>query len=253
MSKYDFILDNMIYSFSRVNSFSNCPHGWELYYIFGEEQVNGFFGQFGTFCHLILEKFFKNELEIWELTTFYEDNYFENVTEFPPPYPRGMEDTYYQRGYDFFDNLDFDKSKWKILGIEETFEVEIEKYKVIVKPDLRLQNIETEEMFIFDYKSSDVEKKDEFEKAKKQISFYILAFLLHSNIRINKGAIWAIRTGELIDFIITDEDLENAKKWFLEEIEKIKSEKNFNKGKVSKYFCDYLCGSRDICKYRQKE
>lgn len=248
MGKYDFILDNMCYSFSRINSFYNCPHGWLLYYIYGEKQITNFFGQFGTFCHLILEKYFKYELEIWDLAEFYKNNYHKYVTESPPRYPKGMDLNYFNRGLTFFDNLSFNREDWEIISIEDSIFIQIGKYKVVIKPDLVLRNKETNEIFVFDYKSSDMSKKKELKKAENQINFYAIGIEEKNNFKVDYGSIWQIRTGEIIDFKITDETKEETKKWFLDSISEIEKEEDF-KATPNKYFCQNLCGCREYCKF----
>lgn len=252
MGKYDFILDNMWYSFSRVNSFEDCPYNFELTYIFDnyETQVNNFFAEYGTFCHLILEKYFKYELEIWDLVSFYEKEYYNNITTAPPPFPKGMADNYYQRGLNFFDNFEFDRNEYKVLAIEETIFTKIDKYNVIIKPDLRLQKKDTNEIYIYDYKTSDVNKKKELEKAKLQINFYALGVWLYHKQKVKYGVVVGIRDGEFHQFEITNETMQDAKNWFVKSIEQIYKEENFEKGKVQAYFCNNLCGNREICKYR---
>lgn len=62
MSEYNFLIDNMIWSFSRLNSFCICKYEWYLQYIEEAEGTNNFYAEFGKFCHKILEMYAKVSL-----------------------------------------------------------------------------------------------------------------------------------------------------------------------------------------------
>ena len=49
----DFLLGTMQWSFSRLNSFYNCPYEWFLHYIQCNKSENGFFGEYGSLIHKI--------------------------------------------------------------------------------------------------------------------------------------------------------------------------------------------------------
>ena len=81
---YDRILDNMTWSFSRVNNYCTCPHVFKLLYIDKKPQINNAFAEFGRFVHSLLELYFKGKVEFFELSQIYEDEYNLNVLhEFP--------------------------------------------------------------------------------------------------------------------------------------------------------------------------
>ena len=76
-----FIIDAMTWSFSRLNSFDNCPYEWRLNYIDNEKRKDNFFAQFGSLCHGILEDYAKNKLSLFEVSDAYEDRFPKMVTE----------------------------------------------------------------------------------------------------------------------------------------------------------------------------
>ena len=67
----DFLLDTMTWSFSRLNSFYNCPHEWYERYVMCQKGENGFFGEFGGCCHKILERYEKGEISLFEIRKEY--------------------------------------------------------------------------------------------------------------------------------------------------------------------------------------
>ena len=58
MNGYDFILDDLNWSFSNLKTFTQCPFEWRLKYLDAEEGIENIYGQFGTVCHKVLENFF---------------------------------------------------------------------------------------------------------------------------------------------------------------------------------------------------
>ena len=58
----DFIISQMRWSFSRLNSFdTGCRYEWYKHYIECEPAKQGFFGAYGGFCHKCLEKYAKDK------------------------------------------------------------------------------------------------------------------------------------------------------------------------------------------------
>lgn len=59
MEELDFLLDTMQWSFSRLNAYYNCPYEWKMHYLECNKSENGFFGEYGSLIHKILEKYEK--------------------------------------------------------------------------------------------------------------------------------------------------------------------------------------------------
>ena len=106
MPKYTKQLTNFTFSFSSVSTFKTCPWSFKLGYIDKVERQQNFFSNFGSFCHLILEKYFSNKLDIWELLDYYEKHYYEEVKELPPSFLSQLAVSYYDAGRKFFEEFD---------------------------------------------------------------------------------------------------------------------------------------------------
>ena len=64
------MIDNMVWSFSRLNSFKTCPYEWYLQYIEGISGEDNFYAEFGSYCHKILEKYVRLRLNILNVRSF---------------------------------------------------------------------------------------------------------------------------------------------------------------------------------------
>lgn len=256
MGKYDFIIDNIVFSFSGASSFNTCPYGYKLAYIDGEERVDNFYSDYGKFIHLILEKYFKDELSQEQLYDFYIDNYFENVKCPPPAYPANISETYYADGKNFFKDFIFDKSKYKIISIEDSINSTHKNFSLIVKPDLILKNLESGKYILVDYKTSKYKKSKVEDKKiteyKKQMAIYAQFLYKERQIEISEIQIWFIRTKDIYSYPLDLVQTMLTMEWFSDTIQKIKIEKEWrpNNTKENSYFCNNLCGVRNACKYK---
>jgi len=81
-----FLLDAMDWSYSRVNSFDQCPRMFYLTYLQCADRVDNAFAQWGTLVHSLLERYYREQVELWDLTSLYEKEYSKTVKErFPFP------------------------------------------------------------------------------------------------------------------------------------------------------------------------
>ena len=116
----DFLLGTMQWSFSRLNSFYNCPYEWFLHYIQCNKSENGFFGEYGQLIHKILEKYEKGELSLFELNEYYEEHFDEDVPHDAPPNKFvNIRQSYYDKGIDYLDNIDLGQKNMKFLELRK--------------------------------------------------------------------------------------------------------------------------------------
>jgi hypothetical protein len=255
MSDYGFILDEMKFSFSSLSSFETCPYMFYLTYIQAEERLGNFFSDYGSFIHSILEKYFRGELTTEQLSSYYQENYYLEVVQSPPPYPKGMADNYRNAGQSFFDYFYFDKDKYNILGIEDYVNSKIDVSNIVFKPDLILQDKETKENILVDYKTSNpytngklVKKK--FAEYEKQMYIYTYFIRKEQNIKIDKMRIWFVRSDKFEEIIWNEENENKAIEWAREQIKKIMAEKDFVANNRNQFFCQNLCSTSSACKFK---
>ena len=56
-----FLLDAMDWSYSRVSSFDQCPHMFNLTYLQCKDRVENAFAQWGSLGHSLLERYFRQQ------------------------------------------------------------------------------------------------------------------------------------------------------------------------------------------------
>jgi hypothetical protein len=254
MANYDFILDDMRFSYSSLSGFETCKGSFKLSYVDAETRINNAFSSYGNLVHKILEMFFKGEIEIDAMEQYYDEHFDEMIPEEFPSYPQGMKQNYYNRGLSFFRNFSFNKNLYDIIFIEDYVNAVYQGINIVVKPDLILREKETGEYFLIDYKTAKLKttKKDKEEQLagyKKQFLLYCYFLWTEKNIQVKDMIIWFVR--DEIKHVMPVDSYETFKtmEWVEDMVKQIKTEENweFSNTKENKYFCENICGVRHVC------
>lgn len=260
MEGEEFIIDAMTWSFSRLNSFYNCPHEWYMQYIEANRGENGFFGEFGGACHKVLEKYAKGEISIFDVTDEYEKQFSADVVHDAPPnkYVDLME-SYYNKGHDYFDNIDLDLDGFEVLGVEKEVNFEIAGKPFVGYIDLLLKEKSTGKIIILDHKSASIKvlkngsvsKSDQehFLEFKRQLYLYAIPVIAEYG-RVDE--LWwnLFKQRDWIKIPFKWEDYKEAVKWAEDTIKLIETEKDFPCN-PDFFYCNYLCSQRNqACEFK---
>lgn len=260
MSSYDFIIDNIRFSYSSSSTYQTCPYSFKLSYIDAMPRTNNFYAEYGTLIHETMEKYFRDELEMFELSDYFKDNFDTSVVTPPPPVPEGMKEKYRLQGQAFFDYFYFDKNEYDVLLVEGKFELDLDGIKFVTKPDLVLHNKKSNENILVDYKTSDPFKidkrngKEKIDMAKmesyyKQMYLYTYALRTQMGINIDKITLWFPRPNRTHSISWDARKEKDTLDWVINIINQIKNEEEFPFNNSNSYFCSNLCGVREFCEY----
>ena len=262
MSSFDFIIDNIRFSYSALTTYSSCPYSYKLTYIDKCEREDNFYGQYGNLIHDTMYQYFAGNLDMFELSGYFQDRYPLAVTAFPPAYPAGMEETYKEAGLLFFDNFSFNKKDYDILMNEEKLDFDFDDgIQFVAKPDLILFEKASGDFVLYDYKTSAPFKTDKrngnetVDKKKlegyyKQMYIYTYALRNYKFIPVDKITLWFTRPNRQVTINWNEKDEEKAIKWLEGEVHKIKKDEKFVFNNSSPYFCNNLCSVRASCEFR---
>ena len=262
LSSFDFIIENIRFSYSSITTFETCPYSFKLTYIDKCPRIDNFYGQYGTLIHETMREYFAKNLDAFELSQYFESNYGRVVQSLPPSYPAGMEDRYKDSGLEFFNNFNFDIENYDVVLNEEKIDFEFENgIQFIAKPDLVLFDKKTGKFILVDYKTSAPFKTDKrngketvdnkkLDGYYKQMYIYTYALRNYKFTPIDEIMLWFTRPDRK-EIIGWDEDKEGASiKWLHKLVKKIKSEERFTHDNSNSYFCNNLCSVRESCQYR---
>ena len=243
---YSFLLDAMDWSYSRVNSFDQCPKMFYLTYILCRDRVDNAFAQWGTLAHSLLERYFREQVELWDLSGLYKREYDKSVTE-KFPFPR-LQDLYFDRGLEYFDSFSGQiRDETKILCVEDRYHSDLGGRPVVGVIDL--VPLTSNGLVVCDHKSRGKWKsKEERRKYLRQLNLY--AVRVKEKYGEWPRELWfnKFREGVLDVEPFSESSAQEDVDWFLKSIDAIYKAEEFP-AKPDKFFCDYLCSVREFCEH----
>jgi len=248
----DFFIEQMRFSYSSVSTYEQCPMAFFQTYVMKRKTEDNFFGQYGKFIHLLLEKYFAGELDIFTLPDFYSENYDAHVVLKPPHFQPQLADSYRRMGQKFFDNMGLDRNDYDVVLLEPYIKTEDAGVELTVKPDVVLRAKDTGKIIHVDYKTSNFYRPNgkidckKFSKYETQAVLYATYIEKVLKILIDEIAIWSIRLDKFEKVDYNKERSNLVRLWFLETIESIKKEAEWDT-KPEEYFCNNICGVSKFC------
>ena len=257
------MIDIMQWSFSRLNSYYNCPYEWKLRYLDNIEPEKNFFAEYGNLMHKILEKYAKGELSFFELNQYYIDHFNEYIPhDAPPNKTTDVRQSYFDRGLDYLDNIDLDLNQYEILGVELKVEFELFGKPFIGFIDLLVKDKETRELIIIDHKSASIKilksgkisKSDQahFLDFRRQLYLYSIPVIKKYG-PVSKLKWNMFKDKKWIDIPWKQEEYNETIQWVKNTLDLIQNEKEWAPS-PDFWYCNYLCGQRNnACEYKAQK
>ena len=241
-----FLLDAMDWSYSRVSSFDQCPRMFDLTYLQCKDRVENAFAQWGTLAHSLFERYFRQQIELWDMSSLYESEYSKAVTE-RFPFPR-LEDSYYNRGLELFDTFSGKIGDENgVIAVEERYHSIIGGRPVVGVIDL-IPFIQSG-LVVCDHKSRGKWKsREERRKYLRQLNIY--AIRVKEKYGEYPRELWfnKFREGVIDREPFSEAAAQEDKDWFLRSIDNIYKARSFQ-AKPDRFFCDNLCSVREHCEH----
>lgn len=251
------------WSFSSIDSFDECPRNFYLHYILHKRQKQNAFAEWGSYCHEILEAYFKGDLNIYQLGDFYEQYYkMFNTKKFPPNKYVVLADSYHKRGLEYFKTFSDPFKDYEVVGVEQEIETKIGKYNFVGYIDLILRDKQGN-YIIVDHKSIGKMKSPEMQ-AHKTLQLYLYSKYIYetygkypTELKFNM-----FRAGTILTIPFDESEYIKALNWAESTIDRIYEEtswmdkikldylskdKDIEEYSQDDFFCNYLCGSRKSC------
>lgn len=250
---YSYIINEMIWSYSRITAYEDCPYRFYLKYIKKQKGIRHFFSDYGSFMHLIIQKYLTGELKKEDLADYYLTNFRKNVVG-KAPNPKIFKN-YFQQGLMYLNNIQPFAND--ILGVEKEVSFHIEDKEFIGYIDIVSQN---EGIEITDNKSRALKERSKRKKPTKTDlelddflrQLYIYSIPIESEYgELPRRLIFnCFRTNTQIIEPFNYTAYENTKKWALTAINKIAKETDW-KPNIDWFKCQHLCDVCENCEYYQ--
>lgn len=249
---------NHIYSFSQLQSFSECPYSFYLQKIErNPDMAKNAFASQGTLIHDLLDLWAKEELTKDQLPLEYERRYPLEVVESWPRMlaSKGYAEKAFNIGLEYFKNFD-EFSGFTIIATEERFKIEVEGRAFVGVMDMLMEDNNTGELIVLDHKSKSLSafKKSEDEMYRQQ-------YLYSKFVRENYGKYpdrlmfnLFKENGLKMERRFDEKDYLSTLMWAGEQMQKMEeydfvdwlNTKEVEPGKPD-FFCTELCSCRKIC------
>ena len=254
MAKYTDVIEDMTWSYSRVNSFEFCPYKWFLRYILRMHGPEMFFSSYGTFCHKLLEEYLGGQITAQQAYDSYLMDFRKEVKGKAPT--QKIFNSYFNHGLEYFASLH--SFPYRVLATEQQVEFMIGKYKMTGIIDVSA--MDGDDHVIVDHKSHALKPRtfrpkptksdEELDQYLRQLYLYSIPIREIYGVYPTKLCFNCFRTGTFIVEPFREEKLGQAKDWFLDSVEQIKETEYFPP--VLDYFkCTNLCENNADCEYYQ--
>lgn len=254
--EYSFIISNMVWSYSRLTCFEQCPYKFFLTYLTPGTKRPQFFSDFGSFMHSILEKFYKGELKAEELPAYYLSHYDEQVIGRAPS--AKIAGNYYMQGLDYLTHVN--PLNVEVLGVEHQVEFNIDGKQFQGIIDLKAKNRHDGSLMIIDHKSRALKPRSKRKKptqSDETLDGYLRQLYLYSQPVLDESGHYpkslvfnCFRNGNVIIEPFEIEKFNEAKQWASELADKIIDNDDWRPNEDF-YFCHYLCDKNHECEYFQ--
>lgn len=243
----------MVWSYSRVSSFDDCPYKWFLTYLYKDEagkslkKKSGFFAEYGSYIHLILQMYLSGVLPRQELSTFYVTHFKSNVRAKAPN--QKIYRNYFEQGFQYLDSISFPERK--ILGVEERVD-----FTFAGKPWTGFIDVvgDDNRLIITDHKSRTLKprsKRSKPTKADAELDDYLRQLYVYSAAVKDKYQRFpdilefnCFRSQTMIQEPFDIERYHMVEQWAKEEINRITCNDSW-KANPDYWRCNFLC---DVCK-----
>jgi len=244
------LIEDMTFSYSRINSYESCPYGWRLNYIDQYRKENKFYSSYGKLMHSILEQYYngkitKPQLPVEFLTRF--------STEVKGVRPSGkIVQSYLNKGLNYLRNAD--KFDLNTLAVEKKFNFEVEGIPMTGIVDYLGEK--DGDIYLIDHKSHELKPRSGRLKPTvkdKELDDYLRQLYLYSEaIRQEFGKYPAFlcfncfKNGELIKEKFDQQKFEETIQWVVETVEKIKNDTDFDPN-YDYFYCKWICDQSCNC------
>lgn len=240
------------YSFSSLSAFTQCPLMYKFGHIDRLPGQDNAFGNYGTFCHKLLEEYANGKIPAWALAEAYEEGYDSAMSSATfPPYPKGMGEKYYQAGLRYFSEFTGYGDEYEILAVEKEFSLYIRDIKIVGFIDLILRHKETGEITVVDHKSKSRSSMKKITTYLRQLYIYAAYIYREYHVYPRWLKFNMFREGFWIEEEFSQETYDETMDWVQEVVAAIRSEVDWEPH-VNHYFCRWVCSYLMDCPCRDE-
>ena len=252
---YNYLIESMTWSHSRIGSYLQCPYQFYMKYISGMDGAPMFFASFGSLVHSLLAGYYSGNLSASQAETEYLIRFPKEATGVVPS--SDIRQSYFRQGWQAIKALS--PIPGKVLDVEQFVRFEIGGRPFVGFVDLVYRD-DDGALVIMDHKSATLKPRSKRKKptqTDRQLDEYLRQLYLYAiPIQAKYGSypdfleFNCYRSGEHIKEQFQKHICDATKDWAAQTIDQIGSEKDWRPN-VDWWRCKYICGYYDQCEYAQ--
>ena len=247
---YKPLIEDMVWSYSRVSSFDDCPNAWFLKYIKQKPEHEMFYSSFGKLVHNIIERFYRGELTEDDMLMEFLIHLEDKVRGERPD--DKIVDNYINGVATYLS--EFRPLPYKMIDVEKYV-----RFTVSDKPFVGIIDyigMDGDDLCVVDNISGNLkprskrkyptQKDMELDEKLRQLYLYSTAVKQEYGKFPSKLCFNCFRTGVLIEEPFVPEKYNETIEWVLNEIARIENE-NYFIADPDFFRCRWLCGFNSSC------
>lgn len=259
---YEKLIKSMLWSFSRLSCYEECPYSFYLQYIERDpdrDKDDNYYAENGLICHEIIADALNGKISAEDAAPEYAERY-ENINSFVS---ENIMNSTFDKCYSYFDNLKPLDEKYEILGVEKRLFFNVGEYKFMGIADLILRDKETNKVILVDHKSGGHMLKangeplknmsDSFASYSRQMYLYCKGINDVMGLKVDT-IVWNHfkDDGRLTVIPFSQESYEETLRYVLDVIDRASKDEEFAPRR-SYMRCKSLCAYRGSCEYLTEE
>lgn len=246
------LIEDMVWSYSRIKCFEDCPYRFYLKYISGCKEAPQFYASYGSFMHKLIEEFYKGIITKEEMLTKFLFGFQENVIGRRPQ--QSTVEKYIQLGIEYLKG--FAPFPYNMVAVEKKVEFELGGKKFIGFIDYLGEK--DGEYYIVDNKSRELKprsgrkkptvKDQELDEMLKQLYLYAAAIKQEYGQFPKALCFNCFKNRVFIEEPFSENKFSETIEWFLKTIDDIADENEFLP-RIDFFGCNYICGVNGECCY----
>ena len=247
---YSPLIEDMTFSYSRINSYKSCPYAWFLNYIDKMKKRDLFYSSYGNLMHDIIAKYYKGEITKSEMPVEFLTRFSTDVKGVRPS--ASIVEKYVDSSLEYLRN--FEEFGLNTVAVEEKVNFQIDGIPMIGFIDYIGEK--DGDYIIVDHKSHSLKPRSGRKKPTvkdKELDEYLRQLYLYSTaVKDRYGKfpkeLWfnCYRSGIVIKEPFDEEKYNEAVEWATSTIEEIKGDADFYDN-YDYFYCRWICDQALNC------
>ena len=246
------LIEDMVWSYSRVKAFYDCAYRWYLKYIRKLHGKDMFFSDYGSFIHRLIELYYRGEKTQSQLCDMYLQEFKSRVKGHAPG--QKVFANYFKSGLNYLKN--FTPFPYNMIAVEKRVDFSMDGIPFVGYIDFLGEK--DGELYVVDNKSKTLKPRStrlkptktdrELDDYLRQLYIYSAAVEQELGKKPKYLCFNCFREQLLIEEPFQEQAYADSKRWLSDSVAEITKETDFRPD-VEYFRCTYLCEMNGHCEY----